>query len=77
MAITGTIDVNSTLIGKSINYGLVTAEGVTGGIASVSDLIGIGIGLLVAITAISAALVALFLFVGAIIKAAKGLVDHE
>lgn len=49
MATTGTVDINMTSFGQTINHSTELAQSVTGGVADQGGLIGLAIGLAIAI----------------------------
>ena len=72
MATTGSLDVNLTNFGEMINNSSDLGAEVTGGVADQGDLIGLAIGLSIAIGLLFGVVILLLGFIVTLIKKTKG-----
>ena len=73
MATTGSVDVNLTKFGDMINNSTEIGAEVTGGVADQGDLIGLAIGLSIAIGLLFGVVVLLLAFIVTLVKKTKGM----
>ena len=73
MATTGSVDVNLTNFGEMVNNSASIGAGVTSGVADQGDLIGLAIGLSIAIGLLFGVIVLLLGFIVTLIRKTKGI----
>ena len=73
MATTGSLDVNLTPFGDMINNSSLLGAEVTGGVSDQGDLIGLAIGLSIAIGLLFGVVVLLLAFIVTLVKKTKGI----
>jgi len=73
MATTGSVDVNLTPFGDMINNSTDLGANVTGGVADQGDLIGLAIGLSIAIGLLFGVVVLLLAFIVTLVKKTKNI----
>ncbi len=73
MATTGSVDVNLTVFGNTINNVTSIAEEVTGGVSDQGDLIGLAIGISIAIGLLFAVVFAVLAVIPRLVGQVKGL----
>ena len=73
MGTIGTFELNLTNLGSSVNNGVRIAEGVTGGVADQGSLIGLAIGISIAVLLLFGVVLVVINFIPQLIGKVKGL----